>query len=113
MKKWQLLVYFQLRFREIIKDVEQVLNDPKSSVAVEADQEISLHGGRVILKAIRQCWSDQIFLYGLSHRFWKLTLQLIKRYNGWAIEVIHVRENEKRQLHANKLNPVSLLGQPC
>ncbi|KAK4520495.1 uncharacterized protein ATC70_008008 [Mucor velutinosus] len=89
MKKWQLLVYFQLRFREIIKDVEQVLNDPKSSIVVEANQEISLYGGRVILKAINQCWSDQIFLYGLSHRFWKLTLQLIKRYSGWALEVIN------------------------
>ncbi|KAL0135016.1 oligomeric golgi complex component, COG2-domain-containing protein [Mucor lusitanicus] len=89
MKKWQLLVYFQLRFREIIKDVEHVLNDPKSSVTVEANQDISLYGGRVILKAIDQCWSDQIFLYGLSHRFWKLTLQLIKRYNGWALEVIN------------------------
>lgn len=95
MKKWQLLVYFQLRFREIIKDVEHVLNDPKSSVTVEANQDISLYGGRVILKAIDQCWSDQIFLYGLSHRFWKLTLQLIKRYNGWALEVINVRYHER------------------
>ncbi|KAL7308698.1 hypothetical protein PS15m_011868 [Mucor circinelloides] len=99
MKKWQLLVYFQLRFREIIKDVEHVLNDLKSSVAVEAHQEIRLYAGRVILKAINQCWSDQIFLYGLSHRFWKLTLQLIKRYNGWAIEVIN----------ANKANDAKIL----
>lgn len=90
MKKWQLLVYFQLRFREIIKDVEQVLNDPNSSTKIDAAQDISLYGGRVILNAINQCWSDQIFLYGLSHRFWKLTLQLIKRYNSWAIEVINV-----------------------
>lgn len=90
MKKWQLLVYFQLRFREIIKDVEQVLNDPNSSIKIDTIQEISLYGGRVILNAINQCWSDQIFLYGLSHRFWKLTLQLIKRYNSWAIEAINV-----------------------
>lgn len=32
MKKWQLLVYFQLRFREIIKDVEDTLNNPKQSL---------------------------------------------------------------------------------
>ncbi|GAN06528.1 conserved oligomeric Golgi complex subunit 2 [Mucor ambiguus] len=106
MKKWQLLVYFQLRFREIIKDVEQVLNDPISSVAVEANQEISLYGGRVVLKAISKCWSDQIFLYGLSHRFWKLTLQLIKRYNGWALEVINAR-------HANDAKILTLLAHDC
>ncbi|KAI8642196.1 hypothetical protein BD408DRAFT_344678, partial [Parasitella parasitica] len=91
MKKWQLLVYFQLRFREIIKDVERVLNDPVSSITMDEAQEISLYGGRVILNAINQCWSDQVFLYGLSHRFWKLTLQLIKRYQGWATDVIHVK----------------------
>ena len=34
MKKWQLPVYFQLRFREIIKDIEPFLSDLQQSVVV-------------------------------------------------------------------------------
>lgn len=90
MKKWQLLVYFQLRFREIIKDVEDVLNDPKKSLAREGGDDMIFVGGKVILTSIKQCWSDDIFLYGLSHRFWKLTLQLIKRYNNWIVDTFKV-----------------------
>ncbi|CEP12983.1 hypothetical protein [Parasitella parasitica] len=105
MKKWQLLVYFQLRFREIIKDVERVLNDLTSSITVDKTQEIRLYGGNVIIKAINQCWSDQIFLYGLSHRFWKLTLQLIKRYQGWATQVMNDNATNNEVL-ANLANDV-------
>lgn len=35
MKRWQLLVYFQLRFREIVKDVEDVLGDKKESLSMK------------------------------------------------------------------------------
>ncbi|CAO3610900.1 unnamed protein product [Mucor hiemalis] len=91
MKRWQLLVYFQLRFREIVKDVEDVLGDKKESLSMKvasSNEELILQGSKVVYSAIGQCWNDQIFLYGLSHRFWKLTLQLIVRYNVWASEVV-------------------------
>lgn len=114
MKRWQLLVYFQLRFREIVKDVEDVLGDKKESLSMKDVssnegkrkynqnnltyicntltsshyKELILQGSKVVYSAISQCWNDQIFLYGLSHRFWKLTLQLIVRYNVWASEVV-------------------------
>jgi hypothetical protein len=32
MKRWQLLVYFQLRFREIVKDVEQELDEKNKNI---------------------------------------------------------------------------------
>jgi hypothetical protein len=39
MKRWQLPVYFQLRFREIIKDVERVLGNPQQSLSItQTDQ---------------------------------------------------------------------------
>lgn len=34
MKRWQLQVYFQLRFREIIKNVEAILNEPSESLSL-------------------------------------------------------------------------------
>jgi hypothetical protein len=36
MKRWQLLVYFQLRFREIIKNVEETLNETNESLSINS-----------------------------------------------------------------------------
>ncbi|KAI9484960.1 oligomeric golgi complex component, COG2-domain-containing protein [Zychaea mexicana] len=93
MKRWQLPVYFQLRFREIVNGVEDLLNDPKASIATDdlnkpGDKGLALAATRAVSNAIEQCWSDHVFLYGLSHRFWKLTLQLLRRYNLWASNVL-------------------------
>ncbi|KAI8144116.1 hypothetical protein BJV82DRAFT_644216 [Fennellomyces sp. T-0311] len=99
MKRWQLPVYFQLRFREIVNSVEDLLNNPKTSMAMEdttkpGDKGLALPATRAVSNAIEQCWSDNVFLYGLSHRFWKLTLQLLRRYNLWASNVLqHLLEN--------------------
>ncbi|KAI8882841.1 COG complex component [Backusella circina FSU 941] len=99
MKKWQLLVYFQLRFREIIGGVETSLNEIDISVPAKRvidESQVVLSGSKAVLSAIAQCWSDHVFLYGLSHRFWKLTLQLVKRYKIWATAVMeNMLDNEK------------------
>ncbi|KAI8970293.1 oligomeric golgi complex component, COG2-domain-containing protein [Mycotypha africana] len=92
MKKWQLPVYFQLRFREIVTEVENVLNDPTKSFRIVKESKDSMTvASKIIVKAIKQCWSDDIFLFGLSHRFWKLTLQLIKRYTIWLSDVSKIK----------------------
>ncbi|CDH54964.1 conserved oligomeric golgi complex subunit 2 [Lichtheimia corymbifera JMRC:FSU:9682] len=101
MKRWQLPVYFQLRFREIVKNVEDLLNNPTGSTVIQQPPTSSTGGGdsgeqyhlafagtRAISQAIEKCWSDHIFLYSLSHRFWKLTLQLTKRYSIWATGIL-------------------------
>ncbi|KAI7849841.1 hypothetical protein BDC45DRAFT_546809 [Circinella umbellata] len=99
MKRWQLPVYFQLRFREIINSVEELLNDPKASIAADnlskpTEKGLALAATLAVSNAIEQCWSDNVFLYGLSHRFWKLTLQLLRRYNLWASNVLqHILES--------------------
>ncbi|KAI7864895.1 hypothetical protein BDF14DRAFT_1731310, partial [Spinellus fusiger] len=86
MKRWQLAVYFQLRFREIVNPVEELLSDQQKSISLQSlEME---EGTKAVFKAIQQCWSDKIFLYGLSHRFWKLTLQLLRRYISWASEFV-------------------------
>ncbi|KAF7726149.1 Conserved oligomeric Golgi complex subunit 2 [Apophysomyces ossiformis] len=91
MKRWQLPVYFQLRFREIVSDGEELLNDSNASISVEklqARNDFVLPGSKAISEAIEKCWSDHVFLHGLSHRFWKLTLQLLRRYNLWATNMV-------------------------
>lgn len=91
MKRWQLPVYFQLRFREMVNPVEDLLSDPKASVNMEtnpAQDVLALPGSRAVSNAIVQCWSDHVYLYGLAHRFWKLTLQLLKRYHLWVASIL-------------------------
>ncbi|KAI9311812.1 oligomeric golgi complex component, COG2-domain-containing protein [Dichotomocladium elegans] len=93
MKRWQLPVYFQLRFREIVNGVEDLLNDPGASVDhgnVQPSPDcLALPATKAVSHAIDQCWADNVFLYSLSHRFWKLTLQLLKRYHLWANQILH------------------------
>ncbi|KAI8377835.1 uncharacterized protein BYT42DRAFT_614487 [Radiomyces spectabilis] len=91
MKRWQLPVYFQLRFREIVGHAETLLSDLQASsdtLHLKVENELALPGTKAIAKAIRDCWSDNVFIYGLSHRFWKLTLQLLKRYQSWVVDIL-------------------------
>lgn len=71
------------RFREIVKNVEDLLNNPTASTAIQqppsdapGENHLAFAATRAISQAIEKCWSDHIFLYSLSHRFWKLTLQV-------------------------------------
>ena len=38
-----------------------------------------------VCEMIQQCWSDEVYIHGLAHRFWKLTLQLLSRYSRCLI----------------------------
>ncbi|KAG1543204.1 hypothetical protein G6F49_011410 [Rhizopus delemar] len=97
MKKWQLPVYFQLKFREFVVRIEEVLNDKSQS-----QEESISNGTKATIEIIQQCWSDHVYLYGLAHRFYKLTLQLLKRYNIWARDILQNANNStKAKLHDN------------
>ncbi|CAG8513317.1 6870_t:CDS:10 [Ambispora gerdemannii] len=87
-KRWQLAVYFQLRFREISLQVENTLSlglilSSETNNESHDSSEVKLLATKSIITAIERCWSVDVFVYGLSHRFWKLTLQLIQRYKNW------------------------------
>lgn len=41
----------------------------------------------VLWDCLHRCWSKNIYLVPLCHRFWKLTLQLLSRYAVWTAEV--------------------------
>lgn len=42
---------------------------------------------QVLWNSLVRCWADKVYLPPLSHRFWKLTLQLISRYSKFLTEV--------------------------
>ena len=81
--RWNLPVYFQIRFQEIGGPVEEACQDlfvldEKSA----ANQSSGFHlvASDVIMTAIGNCWIPEVFLRPLATKFWKLTLQIIARY---------------------------------
>jgi len=66
------------RFREISIQVEDVLGSglELSATGFSNSAVFKFPASRTIMAAIQRCWADDIFIYGLSHRFWKLTLQV-------------------------------------
>ncbi|KAJ6625598.1 oligomeric golgi complex component, COG2-domain-containing protein [Mycena sp. CBHHK59/15] len=83
-RRWQLPVYFQMRWKEIVGKVEEALsvsrvelsqiNDKRGFVTTQAS---------AVWVAISACWSAEVYISELSHRFWRLTLQLLSRYKTW------------------------------
>ncbi|OWR46985.1 putative oligomeric Golgi complex subunit 2 [Danaus plexippus plexippus] len=72
LRRWNLPVYFQIRFQEVAGGFEGSL---KSSPVLQC------------WRALQDCWSDGIYIEALSHKFWKLSLQLISRYTTWITSI--------------------------
>ncbi|SCV71599.1 BQ2448_3187 [Microbotryum intermedium] len=85
LRRFQLPVYFQLRFKEIVTSVERALDVGSASgggdVFVMSESE-------AIWRALSMCWADEVWLEELNGRFWKLTLQLVSRYRTWLNTVV-------------------------
>ncbi|EPQ57242.1 hypothetical protein GLOTRDRAFT_137615 [Gloeophyllum trabeum ATCC 11539] len=84
-RRWQLPVYFQLRWKEIILPLEDILAVTRIEPSVnkaETEPFVTVQS-RAIWRAIEICWSGQIYIPQLGSRFWRLTLQLLSRYKTW------------------------------
>ncbi|XP_043467121.1 conserved oligomeric Golgi complex subunit 2 [Leptopilina heterotoma] len=90
LKKWNLAVYYQIRFQEIAGSAESVLCANISPACIkkrknEIDRDsFSLYSTSTVWDCILRTWSDHVFLSQLLHRFWKLNLQICSRYNEWC-----------------------------
>jgi len=64
-----------------------------------------LEPSRQLIIALETMWSDSVFLFGLCYRFWRFTLQIIGRYEGWIQSVVEnggIRPSEP--IEVNKKN---------
>uniref|UniRef100_A0A673FZG7 Conserved oligomeric Golgi complex subunit 2 n=1 Tax=Sinocyclocheilus rhinocerous TaxID=307959 RepID=A0A673FZG7_9TELE len=84
--KWNLPVYFQLRFKEIAGSLENAISNGLE--AAPAGSSYHLQVTEVLWSCVCRCWADQVYLPPLAHRFWKLMLQLISRYATFLTEVL-------------------------
>eukprot|EP00092_Neocalanus_flemingeri_P036089 GFUD01039293.1.p1 GENE.GFUD01039293.1~~GFUD01039293.1.p1 ORF type:complete len:755 (+),score=230.57 GFUD01039293.1:37-2301(+) len=82
LQTWNLPVYFQIRFQEIAKSYEISLANTE---LVRSDSDCKLQATEEAKSAISKCFSSDIFLQPLAHRFFKLSLQIISRYQVWAL----------------------------
>ncbi|XP_056422941.1 conserved oligomeric Golgi complex subunit 2 isoform X2 [Hyla sarda] len=83
--RWNLPVYFQIRFKEIAGSLESALLFHLEEASAEG--AYCLRATNVLWTCLTACWSDQIYLPLLAHRFWKLTLQLLSRYCAFIKEL--------------------------
>ncbi|XP_017793431.1 PREDICTED: conserved oligomeric Golgi complex subunit 2 [Habropoda laboriosa] len=117
LKKWNLPVYFQIRFQEIASGIETALTEPISPAFVKGTlqtltkNDFSLYATSVMWENLEKIWDNDVYLYQLFHRFWKFSLQICARYQTWiqtALKEIWPIENEIGNLskveHSTKLN---------
>ncbi|XP_019405424.1 PREDICTED: conserved oligomeric Golgi complex subunit 2 isoform X2 [Crocodylus porosus] len=111
--KWNLPVYFQIRFREIAEALEAALSD--SLEDAPAESSYCLLATHMVWVSLLKCWSDQIFLPLLTHRLWKLTLQILARYSVFVNELLlrpisneSTKDNKKSVATISKESVVNL-----
>ncbi|BEI94590.1 uncharacterized protein CcaverHIS019_0701620 [Cutaneotrichosporon cavernicola] len=77
-RRWQLPVYFQLRWKEIVSTLEAALSAPVPANPSTTPWALPQSGAA--WDAFRACWAPEIYLPELAHRFWRLGLQVVARY---------------------------------
>ncbi|KAF9241626.1 oligomeric golgi complex component, COG2-domain-containing protein [Melanogaster broomeanus] len=86
-RRWQLPIYFQLRWKDIVGKLEDCLTavtlNPDSINSDPGQSAFLTPQAENIWASIGSCWSAEVFIPDLAYRFWRLTLQLLSRYKTW------------------------------
>ncbi|KAG5028186.1 Conserved oligomeric Golgi complex subunit 2 [Glycine soja] len=99
MKRWNIGVYFSLRFQEIAGSLDSVLTTSslvpvQNSDAGEANyQGLTLKQSVTLLESLRSCWREDVLVLSCSDRFLRLSLQLLSRYSSWLSSGLTARKN--------------------
>lgn len=86
--RWNLPVYFQIRFQEIGGTVEgHFCRALTEKALVNHSSEVVLIPIKTAVENIKRCWSEGVYLEPLFSRFLKLTLQIYSRISIWSSEL--------------------------
>ncbi|KAK4704772.1 conserved oligomeric Golgi complex subunit 2, partial [Phenoliferia sp. Uapishka_3] len=107
LRRFQLPVYFQLRFKEIVTNVERALDSSPSNPG--SGESFLMAESEAIWKALKMAWDEEVYLPELAARFWKLTLQLVSRYRTWLNSVV-TRYSVPVSVSSNNLSALSAGG---
>ncbi|XP_013182999.2 conserved oligomeric Golgi complex subunit 2 [Amyelois transitella] len=102
LRRWNLPVYFQIRFQEIAGKYEVSLhNNP----TIENSNSFILKETQACWRALQECWAEGVYIDALAHKFWKLSLQLLSRYAHWA-SVFCVQRNDSPKIEPMSVNKI-------
>nr|CAG4640736.1 EOG090X03KZ [Eulimnadia texana] len=76
MNRWNLPVYFQIRFQDIAGNLESALGKLFDQTRND-EAQFKLEISQALWKSLNDSYDPDIYLPALGHRFWKLSLQLI------------------------------------
>lgn len=89
-KRWQLPVYFQMRYRDTVTPFEQALSSDRMSVlqlpARQSHELPFLKATQSTLEMFCLPWDDGVHIRELCHRQWRLSLQVLSRFRKWMRE---------------------------
>lgn len=88
LKRWNVSIYFGLRYQAIIRVSEKSFEDSflfQGSPSSNHLPVFSFPQTTILWEQLKQCWSPEIFVPALTDSFFKLSLQLISRYVSWIL----------------------------
>ncbi|KAG0489863.1 hypothetical protein HPP92_006726 [Vanilla planifolia] len=89
MRQWNIGVYFSLRFQEIAGALDSSLADANITLVEDSHRNrdcqvtLTLKQSFALLESLRTCWSEEVFIFTCSDKFFRLSLQLLSRYSTW------------------------------
>jgi len=95
MKRWNLSVYFSLRFQDIAGKMDTVLTCTELQLAEPGEkQPAGLHTAAAasLWSSLHWCLSSEVYVDALAERFVRLTLQLLGRFHYWLSMGLKLRE---------------------
>ncbi|WWC64715.1 uncharacterized protein I303_107326 [Kwoniella dejecticola CBS 10117] len=99
-RRWQLPVYFQLRWKEIVGTLEAALNGAGNDRFATTGGDWAMNATAGIWAALQTTWSDDVFIDELAPRFWRLSLQIIARHGTYlrtTLETFSIGEEDTAQ----------------
>lgn len=90
--RWNLPVYFQIRFQEIGGALEMACSRPIGGSGTFTNKSPPNAQRLVVIatagESFRRCWSTGVFLPQIFVRFWKFSLQILARTARWLEEFV-------------------------
>ena len=116
LKKWPIIIYYQIRFQEIVFKFEQNLNFQQQlpscgSSGNDSGAYFNLKITNCLYESLNYCWNEQCFLNCLISNFWKLNLQLLTRFENYYRATIIEQINATNGDAVNDQSPAIQLQQ--
>lgn len=92
-ERWNMDVYFQLRYSAFASTVDASFGKKIDEQAVIVEDGLLFENSKVFWKTMQNCWSVKVFLLPLLTKFSKLCLQLLSHYESvWSEPLTNVVE---------------------